>query len=115
MPTPTGDDGGLPTTLPEASITCMGAADCGGAGHACCFNLASMATRCVTGDCGMDYTQCVSMDSECPAGDQCIPSPIGVGVHYCAPGDGAAPEGGATGEGGVNDSGADASSDGPTE
>jgi hypothetical protein len=109
---PSGDDGasGPPMGLPEASITCMGAADCGGAGHACCFSMTTFSTMCVTGTCGSDYTQCVSMDSECPAGDQCIPSPLGAGVHYCAPGDG-----GATGEAGVNDSGGDASSDGPTE
>jgi hypothetical protein len=83
---------------------------------------------CVTGGCGSNYTQCVSMDSECPSGLQCVVSPLGMGVHYCAMGDGGGvreggPEGGpaesgapesGSPEGGV-DSGADASGDGPSE
>jgi hypothetical protein len=118
-----GDDGsllGTPTTgTPDAMITCHGAVDCGGAGHSCCFSTTTFATMCVTGTCGSDYTQCVSMDSECPSGLQCITSPLGMGVHYCAAGDGGRiAEDGAT-EGGV-DSGAsgggvDSSADGPAE
>ena len=131
-----GDDGsllGTPTTgTPDAMITCHGAVDCGGAGHSCCFSTTTFATMCVTGTCGMNYTQCVSMDSECPAGFQCVPSPIAAAGHYCAAGDGGRiAEGGATeGGSGVDsggngmdsgahdsgmDSGADASVDGPAE
>lgn len=116
--TPIGDDGGagLPMTLPEASITCTGAVDCGGAGHSCCFSMSTFSTMCVTGTCGSDYTQCVSMDSECPDGLQCVPSPLGMNVHYCAAGDGGAVhEGGVPVESGVNDSGGDASTDAPAE
>ena len=130
----TGDDGGPGTqpSTPDATITCHGAVDCGGAGHSCCFSTTTFATMCVTGTCGMNYTQCVSMDSECPAGFQCVPSPIAAAGHYCAAGDGGRiAEGGATeGGSGVDsggngmdsgahdsgmDSGADASVDGPAE
>ena|SRR5579859_2221065 len=119
-----GDDGSIVGTpipgMQDATITCHGAVDCGGAGHSCCFSTSTFSTMCVTGTCGSNYTQCVSMDSECPAGFQCVPSPLGMGVHYCAAGDGGRiSEGGAEGgqpEGGsVPDSGADASSDGPAE
>jgi hypothetical protein len=135
-----GDDGsllGTPTMmLPDATITCHGAVDCGGDGHSCCFSTMTFSTMCVMGTCGSNYTQCVSMDSECPAGLQCVPSPLGMGVHYCAMGDGGgardagpkaeggapesgapesgAPESGAP-EGGGTDSGSDATNDGPAE
>jgi hypothetical protein len=105
-----GDDGslGTPTGTPDAMITCHGAVDCGGAGHSCCFSTTTFATMCVTGTCGSDYTQCVSMDSECPSGFQCVSSPLGMGVHYCAAGDGGRiAEGGATEAGAGVDSGAD--------
>jgi hypothetical protein len=129
-----GDDSSLPGMM--ATITCHGAVDCGGAGHSCCYSTSTMSTMCVTGTCGSNYTQCVSMDSECPAGLQCIPSPLGMGVHYCGMGDGGgvheggamaeggasesgapesgAPESGAP-EGGGTDSGSDATNDGPAE
>jgi hypothetical protein len=130
-----GDDGsllGTPTSgMPDATITCHGAVDCGGAGHSCCFSTSTFSTMCVTGTCGSNYTQCVSMDSECPAGLQCVTSPLGMGVHYCAMGDGGGLREGGTNEGGAGeggaseggapeagasmDSGADASSDGPAE
>jgi hypothetical protein len=109
-----GDDGGLlgtPTSMtPDATITCMGAMDCGGAGHACCFSTSTFSTMCVTGTCGSNYTQCVSMDSECPAGLQCLPSPLGMTIHYCAPGDGGVIEGGSGDASG--DAGVDAHGDG---
>jgi hypothetical protein len=130
-----GDDGSLlgtpATMMPDATITCHGAVDCGGAGHSCCFSTSTFSTMCVMGGCGSNYTQCVSMDSECPAGLQCVPSPLGMDVHYCAMGDGGgAREGGATAEGGApesgapesgapeaggTDSGPDAANDGPAE
>jgi hypothetical protein len=124
-----GDDGsllGTPTTMtPDATITCHGSADCGGAGHSCCFSTMTFATMCVTGTCGSNYTQCVTQ-SDCPAGLQCVVSPLMIaGVSYCVAGDGGAiAEGGATEAGsGVDagpdasrvDSGADASVDGPAE
>jgi hypothetical protein len=101
-----GDDSSLPGMM-NATITCHGAVDCGGAGHSCCYSTMTSSTMCVTGTCGSNYTQCVSMDSECPAGLQCVPSPLGMGVHYCAMGDGGrALEGGAMAEGGAPESGA---------
>lgn len=117
-----GDDGGLlgtPTSMtPDATITCMGAMDCGGAGHACCFSTSTFSTMCVTGTCGSNYTQCVSMDSECPAGLQCVPSPLGMTIHYCAAGEGGVSEGGtrdasrdASGDA-SGDAGVDANADG---
>jgi hypothetical protein len=130
-PTPTpGDDSGAATTDDggqgnplggfggDATITCKGMADCGGAGHACCFSIMSFATRCVTGSCGSDYTQCVS-GADCPAGLQCAPSPLGAGIKYCAGGEGGAGDGGG-GDGGTaedapSDGGTSSTSDGASE
>jgi hypothetical protein len=73
------------------SLTCTSAADCtdGGGTQVCCFSLTSFATSCVAGQCAMgDYQQCASSDSECPSGYQCIASPLGMSLHYCAMGDG---------------------------
>jgi hypothetical protein len=98
------DSGGFPGLM-EASITCMSAADCtdGSVAKVCCYSVATSATSCVVGTCGMDYTQCASSDTECPAGLHCIMSPLGMGVHYCGAGDGGGPRDG--GDGGAHDSG----------
>jgi hypothetical protein len=120
-----GDDGGGPPVMgmPEASITCKGPADCGGAGHSCCYSTMTNATMCRTGTCGMDYTQCSGSNADCPNGGQCIQSPLGADVHYCVPGDGGGAsgdsgtsgDGSTTAESGTPDAGTDASSDGPAE
>jgi hypothetical protein len=99
-----------------AMITCMSAADCseGGSGMVCCFSGTTFSTSCVAGQCAMgDYTQCAGSDSECvgaqaPSGPVCMASPLGMGVHYCAPGDG----GTTTSDGGTSDAG---TGDGATE
>jgi hypothetical protein len=85
----------------------MSAADCtdGSVAKVCCFSATTFATSCVVGTCGMDYTQCASSDTECPSGLHCVMSPLGMGVHYCAAGDGgAARDGGGGGDGGTHDS-----------
>ena len=80
-------DGGLSMMV---TVTCKSAADCtGAAGQVCCFSLTTFATSCVASMCAMgDYQQCATSDSECAGGLQCIVSPLGMGLHYCAPGDG---------------------------
>ncbi len=82
-------DGGLSMMV---TVTCKSAADCTGAtGQVCCFSLTTFATSCVASKCAMgDYQQCASSDSECAGGLQCIVSPLGMGLHYCAAGDGGA-------------------------
>jgi hypothetical protein len=114
---PPGDDSGGGPGNPfggrDASITCKGMADCGGAGHACCFSTMTFATMCVTGTCGSDYTQCMSQ-SDCPAGTQCVPSPLGAGVQYCGRGDGGAGDAAATPDA-VADGGGASASDGSAD
>jgi|HubBroStandDraft_6_1064221.scaffolds.fasta_scaffold517094_2 hypothetical protein len=79
-------DGGLPSMM--VTVTCKSATDCT-AGQVCCFSLTTFATSCVANQCAMgDYQQCASSNSECSGGLQCIVSPLGMGLHYCAPGDG---------------------------
>jgi hypothetical protein len=95
-----------------ATITCYSAADCneGGTGRVCCYSTTTNATSCVPGQCAAgDYTQCASSDSECPAGDHCVMSPLGGSVHYCMAGgssrEGGASEGGGSSEGGAGEAG----------
>jgi hypothetical protein len=96
----------------------MGAMDCGGTGHSCCFSTMTFSTSCVMGACPMgQYTQCVSSDTECPSGLHCVMSPLGMSVHYCGMGEGGL--GGGTDGGGGGDAGGSgdgsSSGDGATE
>ncbi|HTB77425.1 MAG TPA: hypothetical protein VK762_29475 [Polyangiaceae bacterium] len=121
------DDSGLlgDVGFPMMMVTlgCTSAADCtDGGAQVCCFSLTSFATSCVASQCATgDYQQCASSDSECPSGDQCIVSPLGMNLHYCAIGDGGGiPEDTGTGDAGVDsaagDAGVDsAAGDGATE
>jgi hypothetical protein len=112
------DDSGLlgDVGFPMMMVTlgCTSAADCtDGGAQVCCFSLMSFATTCVANKCATgDYQQCASSDSECPSGYQCIGSPLGMSLHYCAIGDG----GGVPADTGTGDAGVDSGvSDGATE
>jgi hypothetical protein len=103
------DDSGLlgDVGFPMMMVTlgCTSAADCtDGGAQVCCFSLTSYATSCVANKCATgDYQQCASSDSECPSGYQCIVSPLGMNLHYCAIGDGGAvPDDTGTGDAGVD-------------
>jgi hypothetical protein len=104
------------------TLGCTSAADCtDGGAQVCCFSLTGFSTSCVANKCAMgDYQQCASSDSECPAGYQCIVSPLGMSLHYCAIGDGGVPVDAGTGDAATDsaagDSGADsAAGDGATD
>ena len=101
------------------TLGCTSAADCtDGGAQVCCFSLTGFSTSCVANKCAMgDYQQCASSDSECPAGYQCIVSPLGMSLHYCAIGDGGGvPVDAGTGDAAAVDAGADsAAGDGATD
>ncbi len=97
------------------TLGCMSAADCtdGGGTQVCCFSLMTYATTCVAGQCAMgDYQQCATSDSECPSGYQCVVSPLGMSLHYCAIGDGGSVQADAGTDAAPADSG---TNDGATE
>jgi hypothetical protein len=109
-----GDDSSLsPFGDVSIMLTCMSAADCteGGSGQVCCFSIMTFSTSCVPGQCAAgDYQQCAGSDSECPSGDQCIASPLGMGAHYCSGDAGVGPvdtgtADGAKGDAEIGDSG----------
>jgi hypothetical protein len=105
---PIGDGGGFGMSM----INCYSAADCtdAGPGQLCCYSTMTMTAACQAGPCPM-YTQCASSDSECPAGLQCIQSPLGMNVHYCGMGDG----GGASSDGGSGHADSGGQTDGATQ